>query len=233
MLSMVLLVGVARGGVTTPTRTKHGDGVDGITNSNSSKINHISRLSGEINSGVELTSKQAEPIVPVVRHGREDGHKLLKINNSNSSMVTIVTIRLEATTTNHSSSPLTITVLITRDSPMGARQHSYTSHQWRDHREAQGHLLYRSYSPLKQTKVVMRGALLLGESTPLQSLVAERESLRANEQGKSSHRRHGNLGTDIHRSKVSQSSLLILLHIRSIMYRCIIMYMYMCMCTRN
>ena len=206
MLSIILPLVVVRGGVTTPTRTKRGDGADGITNSNSSKISRISRINGEINSGVELTSKQVEPTVPVVRHGREDGHKHLKINNSSSSssMVTIVTIRLEATTTNHSSSsPLTNIVLITRGNPMGTRQHSYTSRQWTDHHEAQGHLLYRSYSPLELTRLVMRGALLLGGSTPLRSLVGERESLRANEQGRNSHRRHGNLGTDIHLSKVS------------------------------
>ena len=122
-------MGVARGGVTTPTRTKHGNGIIN-SRSHSSKNRRISRI-----NGVELTSKWVEPIVLVVMRGREDGCKLLsRINNhinnkSSSNGVTMATIRLEATTTNHSNSPLTNMVLIIRGSPMGIRWHSCTSRQ--------------------------------------------------------------------------------------------------------
>ena len=189
----MLLVGVARGGVTTPTRTKHGDGVDGIANNNS-KIHHINKISGEINSGVELTREWVELVVLVVRRGREDGHRRLKVssisnNNSINSMVTIATIRQADTTTSHSNSHLTNMALITRGSLMGIRHHSYKSHQWTECREAQEHLLYRNYSPLLELmNQVMRGARLPGGSTHtphlllLRSLVVrERESLTANE----------------------------------------------------
>ena len=189
----MLPVGVARGGVTTPTRTKRGDGVDGIANNNS-KIHHISKISGEINSGVELTREWVEPVVLVVRRGREDGHRRLKVssisnNNSINNMVTIVTIRQADTTTSHSNHHLTNMALITRGSLTGIRHHSYKNHQWTECREAQEHLLYRNYSPLLElTNQVMRGARLPGGSTHtphlllLQSLVVrERESLTANE----------------------------------------------------
>ena len=216
MLSIILLVGVSRGGVTTPIRTKHGDGVDGTPNnskhSNSSRIHHISkilhinRISGEINNGVELISRWVEQIVLVVRHGREDGHKILKIsnnNNMNSSMVTTATIRLEATTASHSSSPLTSMVVITRDSPMGARQGSYASHQQTDHREVRGRLLYRSCYLLELTRLGTRGVLLLVGSILHQAAAGERESLRTNELGRISHHHHGRLETDIHHSRVN------------------------------
>lgn len=186
-------MGVARGGVTTPIRTKHGDGADGTPNNNSkmchiSKIHHITRISGEISNGAELINKWVEVIVLVVRPGQADGHKILKINNSSqnshnnsNNMEAIVTIRVEAITISHSHSPLTNMVLITRGSPTVARQGSYVSHQWIGHHEVLGLLLYKSCCPLELTKLVMRGALLLGESTLHQAAVEERESQRANE----------------------------------------------------
>ena len=216
MLSITPPMGVARGGVTTPTRTKRGDGVDGIINSSSSKNRRISRINGEINGGVELTSKWVESIVLVVMRGREDGRKLLRINksisknSSSNSVVTMATIRLEATTTNHSNSPLTNTVLSTRGSPMGIRWHSCTSPQQTDCHEAQGHPLYRSYSLLKLTRLVMRGVLPLEGSTPtllLRPLAGERESPpKANDQDRISHHHHGNLGTDTHLLRVRSIS---------------------------